>query len=487
MSTSENTIVDVVIVGAGPAGLGAALYTARAGLDTLVFGDPYKGQLARAGIIENFLTWVEPVQGLEIVEQMVRHVERWEARFDEREVRQIVRLEDCFQVITADAEAVCAYSVIIATGAKWQKLGVEGEDQYYTKGVGYCTLCDGPLYSNQPVAVVGHGNEAALAALRMSELASHVDLVSNRARLGAEPRLMDRLTETSNLTVYEGMKPVEIAGDGEKVTAFRFRPLRGEHQTEQVDVNAVFVEVGTLPATAIASDLNLELDGPYIKVDREQRTSLPGVFAAGDLTGGQAKQASVAVGDGTKAAISAIDYVKSLGLSAEKSKLQSVQWGESARPPSKPASQPESSQPSMSTDRDDLHDYVAHDPGFQRMYERYTPDPKFIEEIKALQPEARVVVISATWCPDCRRNVPRWARITEQLPGWKNEIYPREDEERARKLGIRAIPTFILYDSESNEELGRIVENPVLGSLEADVLNILRAAKIEAAGTLIES
>lgn len=475
MSDWDNTIVDVAIVGAGPAGLGAALYTARAGLNTLVFGDPYKGQLARAGIIENYLTWTEPVQGLEIVERMVQHVERWGTHFDEREVRQIVRLEDCFQVITADAEAICAYAVIIATGAKWQKLGVEGEDAYYTKGVGYCTLCDGPLYKGQPVAVVGHGNEAAFAALRMSELASRVSLVSNRARLGAEPTLMDRLAEASNLSLYEGMKPLAIVGDGEKVTGFRFRPLRGEHEEEQLEVAAVFVEVGTLPATAIAADLNLELEGAFIKVDREQRTSLPGVFAAGDLTGGQAKQASVAVGDGTKAAVAAIDYIKGLGLNAEKSKLQSVQWGESVRP-TQPAMQSQTSTEPMSKATDDLHAYVAADAGFQRMYERYTPDAKLVEEIRSLQPEARVVVITATWCPDCRRNVPRWARITEQLPGWQNEVYPREDEERAQKLGVRAIPTFILYDPKTGEEMGRIVENPVLGSLEADTLNILRGA-----------
>ncbi len=122
------------------------------------------------------------------------------------------------------------------------------------------------------------------------------------------------------------------------MTSFHFRPLRGEHPEEQVEVNAVFIEVGTLPSTAIAADLELELDGQFIKVDREQRTNVPGVFAAGDLTGGEARQASVSVGDATKAAIAAIDYIKSLGLSAEKSKIKSVQWGTASPPAARPAS-----------------------------------------------------------------------------------------------------------------------------------------------------
>ncbi len=473
-NSGDATIVDVAIVGAGPAGLAAALYTARAGLDTLVFGDPYKGQLSRAGVIENYLTWVEPVQGLQLVEKMVEHVEHWGTRFDEREVRQIVRLDNCFQLLTQNAEAICAYAVIIATGAQYRKLGVTGEDEYYTKGVGYCTICDGPLYKGQPIAVVGHGNEAALAALRMSELASHVYVIGSRARLGAEPILMERLGDLSHVTIFEGMKPLEIVGDGEKVTSFRFAPLRGEQETEEVNVQAVFVEVGTLPATAIAADLNLELDGAFIKVDREQATGLPGVFAAGDLTGGQAKQASVSVGDGTKAAISAINYIKSLGLSAEKSKIQSVQWGESRAAKSQPSQESAPLAPNPPTDT--LHAYVAADAGFQRVYERYEPDAATLKEIGDLQSKARVVIVSATWCPDCRRNVPRWARVMEQLPGWQNELYPREDEQRAQQLGIRAIPTFIIYDPESNKELGRIVENPVLGSLEADIVNILKGA-----------
>ncbi len=474
MTHRDETIVDVAVVGAGPAGLAAALYTARAGLQTLVFGDPYKGQLARAGIIENYLTWAEPLQGLELVERMVAHVEKWGARLDDRMIRQVIRTDNCFQLLTVDAEAVCAHAIIIATGTQYRKLGVAGEEEYYTRGVGYCTICDGPLYRSQPVAVVGHGNEAALAALRMGELASRVYAVGNRARLGADPSLMDRLAEAPNITIFEGVKPVEIVGDGEKVTGLRFRPVRGDVADEQLEVSGVFIEVGTLPATALAADLELEMEGQFIKVDREQRTNVPGVYAAGDLTGGQAKQASVSVGDGTKAAIAAIDFIKSLGLSAEKSKISSVQWGE-ARQTTPPAPAPEAA---PAPERGDgLHAYLAADPAFQRVYERYQPDEALVDQIRKLQPKARVLIVSATWCPDCRRNVPRWAKISDALPGWHNEVHPREDEALAKKLGIRAIPTFILYDPESDEELGRIVENPVLGSLEADILNILRGRR----------
>ena len=192
---------------------------------------------------------------------------------------------------------------------------------------------------------------------------------------------------------------------------------------------------------------------------------MPGIFAAGDITGGKARQAAIAVGDGTRAAIGAIDHIKALGLSSAKSKLQSIQWG--ATKAERPAVEKRvEGQPSSALD-----EYIRHDAGYMRVHDAYKPNLDLLRQVRERLPEARVVTISASWCPDCRRNVPRMARVAEHLPNWQFEIYPREDEERARALGIKAIPTFIVY--QGDKEIGRIVENPSFGSLEADLWEIV--------------
>ncbi len=460
-------LIDVAIVGAGPAGLAAALYTARAGLKTVVFGDPYQSQLAKAGVIENYLTLGEPLQGLELVEKMIAHVTHWGAQLSDVEIRQIARDDNVFHLATANGvDLFCAYAVVLAMGTKFKKLGVKGEEEFYAKGVSYCTLCDGPLYKGMPVAVVGFGNEAAAAALRMSTIASSVDLISTHARLGAGALLQERLEEAGNVTAFNNVEIKEIAGDASGVTHIRFQPRMGDAVTRAV--KAVFVEVGTMPASAIAADLGVELEGQFIKVHGLQETNVPGIFAAGDITGSKARQAAISVGDGTRAAIGAIDYIKSLGLSTEKSRLQSVQWGSAT----KEKAQVEKRMEGQAAQA--LQEYIQHDSGFWRVYETYKPDLATLEKIRERLPKARIATISASWCPDCRRNVPRMARISQHLPDWQFEIYPREDEERARALGIRAIPTFIVYQDE--KEIGRIVENPALGSLEADLWEMVRKA-----------
>jgi thioredoxin reductase (NADPH) len=466
-------LIDAAIVGAGPAGLAAALYAARAGLKTVVFGNPYQSQLAKAGIVENYLTYDEQLPGLALVEKMIAHATRWGAELQDEEIRQIARDEPLFHLTTSKADTFCAYTVILAMGTKYRQLGVRGENEFYGKGVSYCTVCDGPLYQGQPVAVVGFGNEAAAAALRLSTIASSVDLIAVRPRLGADVILQARLDESANVPQFANVEVKEIVGAADGVTGIRFQSRMGEMHERAV--KAVFVEVGTMPASALAADLGIELNGQFIRVNERQETNLPGVFAAGDITGAKARQAAIAVGDGTRAAIASIDFVKSLGLSAEKAKVQSVQWGAV-----EPKRAPEGSTGQAEKDKTPLHEYIRHDSGFRRVYESYTPDVSLTSQINTRLPEARVVVISATWCPDCRRNVPRLARIAEYLPNWKFEVYPREEQARAEELGIRAIPTFIVY--QDGKELGRIIENPAFGSLEADLWEIARKARPQSDG-----
>ncbi len=327
--TSENgadDIIDAAIVGAGPAGLSAALYCARGGLRTVIFGDPYESQLAKAGIVENFLTWRKPgTRGLEISEAMLMHALDWEAVLVEKEIRKITREKrhgkDVFKLVDAAGDETFAYTIVLCSGTKYRKLGVKGEDNYYAKGVGYCTICEGPLFKGQPVAIVGFGDEAIQAALRMANIASSVSFLSTKPKFWkADEELVKQLKESINITIYEKIRPLEIIGDGKAVTSFKFKH---EGETKTISVKAVFIEVGTLPSSAIASELGVELDGQFVKVNHNQETCVPGFYAAGDITGGIVRQAIVSAGDGARAAIQAIDYIKKQGLS--KSKLRTTQ------------------------------------------------------------------------------------------------------------------------------------------------------------------
>ncbi len=447
--------MDVAVVGAGPAGLSAALYTGRGGLSVVIFGDPYAGQLAKAGVVENFLTWDSSPTGLEIVEKMVNHVSQQGVKFVEKQVKQIVRDGDTFSLVDAEGHVTCASTVILCSGTKYRKLEIKGEEEFYSKGVGYCTICDGPLYREKNVAIVGFGDEAGQAALRMSEIAKQVHLLGTKPRIGIENGLRVQIDGSANISVVEGIRPVEITGNTEGVTGFIYKLKRKRYQ---ILVDAVFIEVGTLPSSAIASELGLKLDGLFISVKRDQSTNVPGFFAAGDITGGMARQAIVSAGDGARATITAIDYIKRNGLSTKK--LRTTQWGGNKV---KKIHRKEKSS--------SLLDYVMQDEGFANNFRRYEEREEMVRKVKEKLPKAKMVVVSAQWCPDCRRNVPRMAKIAKHLEGWEITVKDRDSEGVKEKYGIRKIPTFILY-GEKGEELGRIIETPTSGSLEEDLLNM---------------
>ncbi|MCE7735998.1 MAG: FAD-dependent oxidoreductase [Candidatus Heimdallarchaeota archaeon] len=454
---------DIAIIGAGPAGLAAALYCARAGLKTIVYGDPYSSQLAKAGVIENYLS-VKSTSGIELIESMVSHATEVGANLVDKQIKQITRDSNgIYSLFDGDGESDCAYAVILASGTKHKKLGAKGEEEFTNKGVGYCTICDGPLYKDQPIAIVGFGDEAVQAALRMTSIASKVSLISTKARLGADSSLVDELDSNPNVDLFENSKAIEIFGNDDGVTGFKFRH---SGMDQEVAVNAVFIEVGVLPSSAIASGLGVELDGQFIKVDKEQSTNITGFYAAGDITGGKAKQAIVSSGDGARAAIEAIDYIKSLGVSL--SKLKTTQWGGKKSSLQKPETSTDVKV--VESTISELYDYVQSDSGFAAGYDRYIPRIDTLSKVKELLPNAKVTVISAKWCPDCRRNVPKMARIVEQLP-WEVEIRDRDEEGIIDKFNIKKIPTFIISDS-NNQEITRIIEKPKYSNLEEDLLKI---------------
>lgn len=451
---------DIAIIGAGPAGLAAALYAARSGLKTIVYGDPYSSQLAKADTVENYLT-MKNGKGLEIIEKMIDHATSVGAKLVDKQIKQITLADNgVYSMFDEDGNSDCAYAVILATGTKHKKLGVKGEEEFYAKGVGYCTICDGPLYRDQPVAIVGFGDHAVQAALRMTSIASEVYMVSTKARLGADPALIKELDASPNATIIENTRPLEITGNG-SVTGLKYKHSGME---QEISVNAAFIEVGVLPSSAIASAIGVELDGNFVKVNRDQSTNISGFFAAGDITGGMARQAIVSAGDGARAAISAMDFIKTLGIST--SKIKTTQWGGTK------AVKSSETQKSIVAEAQDgsLKAYVSKDDGFLSGYNRYEPKLEVIANVIDRMKEAKLTVISAHWCPDCRRNVPKIAKIVDHLP-WDVEVRDRDEEGVVDQFNIKKIPTFIVSDKEGNE-INRIVENPKYSSLEEDLLAI---------------
>jgi thioredoxin reductase (NADPH) len=296
---------DVVIVGAGPAGLTAAMYCARGGKKTLVLGNIYGSQASMGGLYENYPGFPEGIQGIELSEKMLAQAQKFGAENQTDQVEKIVNLGDFFRLKTENWQYE-AKSVIIATGASHRQIGVPGEKEMTTRGVSYCVHCDGALFRNKAVAVVGHGNGAARAILYLANIVSKVHLLSSREKLVAEPVYLERITKLSNYAATFGAEITEIRGD-QFVTSVEFKV---GNTPRSLKADGVFVEMGMKPNIELAEGLGLEMtSGRFVKVNRlNQETSMPGVFAAGDLIGGR-MQVTTAVGSGTSAAISALQYL----------------------------------------------------------------------------------------------------------------------------------------------------------------------------------
>ena len=297
---------DVIIIGAGPAGLTAGMYCARGGKKTLILGNVYGSQQSMGGLYENYPGFPDGIQGIELSERMLAQAEKYGAELHEEVVAKVVSLNGVFRVKTESWEYESS-ALILAMGASHRKLGVPGEEEYATRGVSYCAYCDGALFRNRTVAVIGYGNGAARAVLYLAGLCAKVHLLNVRDDLEAEAVYLDRIKSLTNTVITHGVEPIRVLGDG-FVTAVEFE-ARGKVRTLNLD--GVFVEMGVAPNVDLAVDLGIELTkGGFVKVNRlTQETNIPGVFAAGDVTGGR-MQVTTAVGAGTSAAISAMRHIQ---------------------------------------------------------------------------------------------------------------------------------------------------------------------------------
>ncbi len=300
-------VFDVVIVGAGPAGLTAALYCVRSGVSVQVIGKIVGGQAAEASLIENYPGF-KAIAGIELMNKFAEQVESLGVKVLNDEVTGIEQVRDLFVVKTSWSGDFRCRAVILAIGAEPRKLGIKGEEEFRGKGVSYCAVCDGPLFRGRDVAVVGGGNSALDAALYLSSLAKTVYLIHRRSEFRAVKALVDKVNERSNIVKKLNMTPVEIGG-GRFVEWIKVRDVNSDVE-EQINVNAVFIEVGRrVNSDFLRGFVELDEQGQIV-VDSLCRTSRRGVFAAGDATIIPYKQVVIAAGDGAKAALSAYEYLK---------------------------------------------------------------------------------------------------------------------------------------------------------------------------------
>ena len=309
---AEKEPFDVLIVGGGPAGAAASIYAARKGFSTGIAAERFGGQVLDTLGIENFIS-VPYTEGPKLAAQLEQHVA--ENAVDVMTLQTASKLiparvpAGMHRVQFASGATLRARSVVLATGARWRQLGVPGEERYRNKGVAYCPHCDGPLFKGKRVAVIGGGNSGVEAAIDLAHIVAHVTLIEYADSLRADQVLKDKLFSLKNVDVVLSAETTEITGDGERVNGivWRGRHSGNEHR---VELEGVFVQIGLVPNTEWLQDSGLELNRfGEIEIDARAATSLPGVFAAGDATTVPYKQIVIAMGEGSKAALSAFDYL----------------------------------------------------------------------------------------------------------------------------------------------------------------------------------
>jgi alkyl hydroperoxide reductase subunit F len=304
---SAKEAFDMLIVGGGPASAAAAIYAARKGIRTGIVADRFGGQVLDTMSIENFIS-VKETDGPAMAIALEQHVKEYDVDIMNLQTATKLVPGKQIEVTLANGAVLSSKAVVIATGARWREINVPGESEYRNRGVAYCPHCDGPLFKGKRVAVIGGGNSGVEAAIDLAGLVKHVTLIEFGAELRADAVLQRKLRSLSNVDIIVSAQTTEIHGDGAKVNGLTYKDrVSGELNT--LELEGVFVQIGLVPNTEwLKGTLDLSPHGE-IEVDARGQTSLPGVFAAGDVTTVPHKQIVIAMGEGAKASLSAFDYL----------------------------------------------------------------------------------------------------------------------------------------------------------------------------------
>lgn len=290
---------DIIIIGAGPAGISAAIYAARAKLKTLIIGRAFESKLAMGHVIHNYFGFKEGIEGHVLLKNGIEQAKRFRAQIIEGEVVDIKKTKQGFELKDSKKKRYEAKAVIIATGLKTELLGIKNEKELTNKGVHYCALCDGPLYRSKSIVVIGNGNHAAEEAIELRAQSKNITIISHKNNFKISKELMKEI-KNKKIGMVEG-QVTEFFGKNklEKVML----------RNGEIKCDAVFIAYGTASSASFARKLGLQIKDTSIVINQKGETDLEGVFGAGEAAG-RSKQVAICVGEGANAAISAIKYLR---------------------------------------------------------------------------------------------------------------------------------------------------------------------------------
>lgn len=299
--------IDVVVVGAGPAGAAAAIYSARKGLKTAIIAEKIGGQVQDTKGIENLIS-VPYTEGPELAAQLMKHISDYDIKLLEHRKVKLVESKINRHLLLDSGETLETKSLIVATGAKWRELGIPGEKEYLGKGVAFCPHCDGPFYKGKDIAVIGGGNSGVEAAIDLAGIVKSVTLFEFAPTLKADKVLVDKLSSLPNVKIISNARTAKIIGDNGKVRALEYED-RASATLKQIDLQGVFVQIGLVPNSSFMKEIVATNKFGEIIVDEKCRTNVPGIYAAGDVTTVPYKQIIIAMGEGAKAGLSSFEDI----------------------------------------------------------------------------------------------------------------------------------------------------------------------------------
>jgi len=309
-SIDDQKLYDHLVIGGGPAGYNAALYAFRKGLTTAIISKRFGGQLLNTSTVDNYLG-VTNISGEGLSEAFIDHLKSFNIpMFEDVTISSLEKVGNIFKVYLDNKQVLRAKTVMLALGSNPRRLDILGEDTFSDKGVAYCAICDAPLFKNKVVIIAGGGNSAVEAALDVAKWAKEVILV-HRSEFRADKILVDQIYSHELISVFTQTQILEVLGDT------RMKAVRVLDKTKGVErlieADGLFVEIGNIPNSTLVKDLVELSDSGHVKVDNHQHTSLPGLFAAGDVCDSPYKQIIIAVAQGATAALAASEYINQLG------------------------------------------------------------------------------------------------------------------------------------------------------------------------------